>query len=259
MIGRVRELGKAPGIIVHFGSERVPWMVRASLMNSEENAVFLVQLMRAGLTAIGRRRDEFADLDRLVEGLPDGLVVIDRDLVVRWANRAFLDLVQVGSDGGVLGQRLDRWMNRPGADLRVLLANLRRNGSVRLFATTLQGQFGTVADVEISASGDLEQAPHHVCVMARDVGRRLSTAQSTRADILNGSAALQAGTTSLRDLVRDAVRVVERHYIEETLDMVEGNRTAAAELLGLSRQSLYTKLNRHGIEASASALQEDGD
>lgn len=259
MIGRVREHGKAPGIIVHFGPERVPWMVRASLMNSGENSVFLVQLTHAGLGAISRGPDELADLDRLVEDLPDGLVVIDRDLVVRWANRAFLDLVQVGAEGGVLGQRLDRWMNRPGADLRVLLANLRRNGSVRLFATTIQGQLGTVAEVEISASGDLENAPHHVCILARDVGRRLSTDRPKRAEVLNGSAALQAGTTSLRDLVRDAVRVVERHYIEAALDMVEGNRTAAAELLGLSRQSLYTKLSRHGIEASASAPQEDAD
>ena len=43
--------------------------------------------------------------------------------------------------------------------------------------------------------------------------------------------------------------------------MVDGNRTAAAELLGLSRQSLYEKLNRYEMDGhSKSALERsDGD
>ena len=38
--------------------------------------------------------------------------------------------------------------------------------------------------------------------------------------------------------------------------MSEGNRTAAAELLGLSRQSLYEKLGRYELEASHRAGSE---
>jgi DNA-binding NtrC family response regulator len=34
------------------------------------------------------------------------------------------------------------------------------------------------------------------------------------------------------------------------LELTGDNRTAAAELLGLSRQSLYTKLKRYDIDSS---------
>jgi DNA-binding NtrC family response regulator len=33
--------------------------------------------------------------------------------------------------------------------------------------------------------------------------------------------------------------------------MANGNRTSAAEILGLSRQSLYAKLNRYNLDGSS--------
>jgi len=51
----------------------------------------------------------------------------------------------------------------------------------------------------------------------------------------------------LLELVRDSSGLIERHCIEGALERVHGNRTAAAEILGMSRQSLYAKLSRYGI------------
>ena len=45
-------------------------------------------------------------------------------------------------------------------------------------------------------------------------------------------------------------QIVEDHYVQEALELAGGNRTATAEILGLSRQSLYAKLNRYGLEAT---------
>ena len=53
--------------------------------------------------------------------------------------------------------------------------------------------------------------------------------------------------------VRDTVGVVERHCIETALELAEGNRTATAEILGVSRQSLYEKLNRYDMEGVTKA------
>lgn len=57
------------------------------------------------------------------------------------------------------------------------------------------------------------------------------------------------GETSLKRLVSETVGVVERHYIEAALATTAGNRSAAAKMLGLSRQSLYMKLARYDIGA----------
>jgi DNA-binding NtrC family response regulator len=62
---------------------------------------------------------------------------------------------------------------------------------------------------------------------------------------------LDDGETPLKTLVQAAVAVVERHYVETALRMTDGNRTAAAERLGLSRQSLYAKLNRYGLDGGS--------
>lgn len=49
----------------------------------------------------------------------------------------------------------------------------------------------------------------------------------------------QIGKSALRSLVKNTVSIVEQHYVNQALEIAGGNRTATAELLGLSRQSLY--------------------
>jgi len=44
--------------------------------------------------------------------------------------------------------------------------------------------------------------------------------------------------------------------VKQALELAGENRTATAELLGLSRQSLYAKLNRYGLEDKGSDAEE---
>jgi DNA-binding NtrC family response regulator len=55
------------------------------------------------------------------------------------------------------------------------------------------------------------------------------------------------GRVPLKDLVREATDAIERLCIEAALDLTGDNRASAAEMLGLSRQSLYVKLRRYGL------------
>ncbi len=55
------------------------------------------------------------------------------------------------------------------------------------------------------------------------------------------------GRVPLKDLVREATEVIERLCIEAALELTGDNRASAAEMLGLSRQSLYVKLRRYGL------------
>jgi transcriptional regulator PpsR len=226
--------------------------VRASLMTGEPGPMFLVQLASADSASpeVQRPGQVPTPLEDFIDRLPEAFVVIDRDGTVRKANRAFLDLVQISSESRVLGEQLSRWLSHPGADMTVLLANIGRHGSVRLFSTGLQGEFGNETAVEISAVGNTPEKPSLIALFIRDVGRRMPQADDA-AGLQSALAAVieQSGNTPLRSLIRDTVGLVERHYIGAALQLAAGNRTAAAEMLGLSRQGFYKKLAQYGMDS----------
>lgn len=249
MVQRLRERGKAPGVLLHFGRKHTPLIVHASLLNSAQEEVLLVQLTPAKAGQAEADSSVQVHVEDLLEGGPDGFVVTDHEGNILHANRAFLALTQIGSEAAVLGENLGRWLGRPGADLTVLLANVLRMGAVRLFATALRGELGALVQTEVSAVGRGGRHGGIIGVFIRDVGRRPSAGDSGQGmDGLLESLTKQIGKTTLRKLVDDTVAVVEQRYIEAALDLTGGNRTAAAELLGLSRQSLYVKLARYMLE-----------
>ncbi len=254
MLHRVRDQGKAPGILVRLGPDREPTVVRASLLPSQDGLSYLLQLTpAAGSASLETGR---FPLDELVERSPDAFVVLDGTGCIEYANRAFLDLVQVGERASVVGERLGRWLGRPGADLAVLLASVARHGSVRLFSTSLQGELGVSTEVEIAATGETEGSARRIGAWIRDVSSRLpAPGGSERLVTALGSFSERIGRTSLPQLVKEAVRVVEQHYIQAALELTGGNRTAAAQLLGVSRQSLHAKLNRYGFEGLESSTR----
>ena len=261
MLQRVREQGKAPGLLVHVGLDRKPWMVRASLIAAETGQVFLLQLAAVGtVTQPDRRRKDSASIEDVLEYAPDAFVLVDEEGVIRRANRAFLELVELGAMGSVVGESLSRWLWQPGADLSVLLATFHRHRIVRLFSTTLHGELGTETEVEISAAGAPDAEPRNIGMVIRDVGRRLQASPDDgRLLSALGPVAEQLGRAPLRKLVDDTVGVIERYHIKSAIETAGGNRTAAAEILGLSRQSLYAKLKRYGLEQRSPAGREPSD
>ena len=68
-------------------------------------------------------------------------------------------------------------------------------------------------------------------------------------DLANAVDAMTAklGRVPLRALLRETSDVLERHFIEAALEQNNGNRSAAAKMLGISRQSLYVKLRKHHL------------
>ena len=60
------------------------------------------------------------------------------------------------------------------------------------------------------------------------------------------------GRLPLKDIVRETTDLIEQLCIEAALELTGDNRASAAEMLGLSRQSLYIKLRRFGLIEGAS-------
>lgn len=192
--------------------------------------------------------DSRPDTDELLAHSPDGFVVTDVEGRIISANGAFLDLVQLAGEQQARGRLLSEWIGRPGADLGVFLTTLRKFGAVRIMATAVRGEQGGAVEIEVSAAATNTE-PHRIGFIIRDVGRRLAHGPRGARDLSLAVEQLTSlvGRVALRDLQRDTSDLVERHFIEAALELTNDNRTAAAEVLGLSRQSLYVKMRRHQL------------
>jgi transcriptional regulator PpsR len=226
------------------GGEKI--MVRPVLLRQGADQQLLLHL-QGSLSRLVDNED-FDTLDAL-DHIPDGFVLADGEGRVLRCNQAFVAMVQASSESVVKGESLGRWLTRPGADLAVLLNALQTRSALRQFPTVLVGEDEADVEVEISAAVAPEADPPVLGMVLRDVSFRMSPA-TTGADNLNealSSLTHQLGRVPLKKLVRDTVSVVEQHFIDAALELTGGNRTAAADLLKLSRQSLYTKLNRYDV------------
>jgi transcriptional regulator PpsR len=238
----------------------------ASCFRQDAQTLFLVRFAEVepgGARAAGLRLSGGADggpLSALLAGAPDGFVVSDTAGLVVSANRAFLDLAQLGDEGQAVGRPLSEWLGRPGADLPVLLTMLKQHGVVRLVGTAVRGEHGTATEVELSAVCAADASPPAVAWTIRDVGRRVGGGTGGARDLTRAVEQLTGlvGRVSLPDLVRDTVEMVERHFVEAALELTGDNRTAAAEVLGLSRQSLYLKLRRHRLLPTEADAEQGG-
>lgn len=224
--------------------------VKASLFRQSDVSYILLRLLPVadnGEPAVASARGD--DALAVIERLPDGFVLVDEQRRVKRANAAFLEMVQVAGFDQLRDAAIDSWFERSSVDAGVLIANVREHGMVRRFPTVLRGSLGASEDVEITA----------VCVPG-DKGflYGLILRRSVRApsDLMPGEGlpARSAeqftdliGHMALKEVVRETTDVVERLCIEAALKLTGDNRASAAQMLGVSRQSLYAKMRRFGV------------
>ncbi len=257
LLGAIRAAGRADDVRARLAGHKEELLVSSSIFRQDGSALFLIRLTRiSGATDVPKMTWK---LLKLVENAPDGFVVTNSEGRILSANAAFLGMAQLASDHQSRNEPLDRWLGRPGVDLNVLISNLQRNGSIRLFASTLRGEFGTTTEVEISAASVMNSEKQCFGFAIRNVGRRLKSDSRPGPELPRSVAQLTelVGRVSLKDLVREATDLIERLSIEAALQMTSDNRASAAEMLGLSRQSLYVKLRRYGLAEPAAEIDDD--
>ncbi len=190
-----------------------------------------------------------ADLKDIVDLSPDGIVVLDDHGIIVDANQSFLGLIEQPTLENVAGTPISHWLGSPGGDSTLLLDSLKLCNRIRQFPTTVRGDLGGKTRAEISAMTGSGSDGDFVVCFVRDIGRRLEETDEAGMllEFLREMSA-QLGKSSLKEIVSTAVGLVERYYIEVALEAVIGNRTAAARMLGVSRQGLYDKLARYDID-----------
>jgi transcriptional regulator PpsR len=224
----------------------------AALFRQDRASHFLVRI-----TSLENSQVNVGDSSALmidaINRLPDGFVVTGPDLRILTVNASFLDMAHLPSLEQAKGQSLSQFLGRPGLDRNILHESLTRHGVISNFPTIMQTQFGETEDVDVCAVSVTDtQTP---CfgfsirrALRRDGVRALDRPQGP-VDLPRTPADMSelVGRVSLKEIVRDTTDVVERLCIEAALELSGNNRASAAEILGVSRQSLYSKLHRFGI------------
>lgn len=250
MLANVRAGGRAADVRARLADGNRELLVSASVFREERSTLLLLRATALDSDKLAElvpsSRTRYLDM---VEAALDGFLVTDTEGKVLAANPAFLDLVQVATEEQARGESLDSWLGRPGVDVNVLLAQLRERGSVRLFTTTLRGAHGSSVDVEICAVAMPANEPDCYGFTIRDIGPRVSAAQRAAPPLTRSVEQLTelVGRVPLKGIVRETSEIIERLCIEAALELTNDNRASAAEMLGLSRQSLYVKLRRYGL------------
>ena len=249
MLERLRTAGTAESVTVRVPGHTEPLSVTASQFRQDKTAYYLLRLGRPQDMAPVAANDGRLQLMKVLESAPDALVVTEFSGHILAVNQAFLDLAQLGSEDLARGQMLDKWLGRTGVEFRVLVSNLRQHGSVRLFATQMQGEQGGLTEVEISAVAVTTGAQRCLGFTIRDMGRRLNADGRGNKELPRSASQMTelVGRLPLKDIVRETTDLIEQLCIEAALQLTGDNRASAAEMLGLSRQSLYIKLRRFGI------------
>jgi transcriptional regulator PpsR len=183
------------------------------------------------------------------ETSPDGILITDLNGAVIAANSAYLDMACIQDIQQATGRRADRWLGRSIVDLDVLLSNIHPDRPLQLFSSVLRTELGTRLDIELSAVQTEHSGKPLILMFIRDVSRRIGAEESTEVHLPRSIEQItgRVGRVPLKQLVRESTDVIEALCIEAALKLTQDNRAAAAELLGLSRQSLYTKLRRFDI------------
>ena len=251
LFSTARSAGRVNTVSAHLAENGSQTSVSASLFRQEKTNCFLVRLGLDGSQTTSTGESAGEDLSDVISLLPDGFVVTDERQIILTTNGAFLDLAQLANESQAKGQSLSKWFSRSDLDVQVLMNSLRNHGTVRNFATELTGELGVREDVEVSAvsvpgkNGTIYGFSfRQVSAAAKRVERDLDDVEMHRSV---EQLTKLVGRVPLKEIVRETTDMIERMCIEAALDITQDNRASAAEVLGLSRQSLYVKLRRFDI------------
>ncbi|MDU8910951.1 transcriptional regulator PpsR [Aestuariicoccus sp. MJ-SS9] len=210
------------------------------------------------LTDTAAQHDDLSvNLGVLFKRGSDAMVFTSITGVIQTCNDSFLDLVDAAHLVDVKGRNLSEYLGRGQIDMSVLIENARRAGHMRMYSTKVMNDFGAKTAVELSVTYLNDRSEPELGFVIRDASRvdairkqPIQTSEESSRNVME-----LVGSASLKEIVSETTDVVEKMCIETAVNLTRNNRVAAAEMLGLSRQSLYVKLRKYGLLSRDS---EDG-
>lgn len=254
LLGNARATGKSGEIRARLLGTQSSTSVVATPFRADDAMRLLVRL-RALDTAPGAGTLN-QSIARLVDAASDGVVVTDSSGRIQVANPAFVALVGLAGESAAKGHPLMNWLSLADAPLAALVAKVRRDGIARHVESWVRRSGAPAAPVEIAAALLTEGDQECIGFTVRRVERAAQRAAFDEARDDGLAAALQAGIQTLaaslgqRDLaeiVRDATRLAEEHFMRLAMQRSRDDIPAAAALLGVSTDSLARRLRQPAV------------
>jgi transcriptional regulator PpsR len=180
----------------------------------------------------------------------DGIVFTNASGVISYVNESFLELLNTARGAEIVGRSLGDFLSKGQIDLAVMLENVHRAGQMRIYSTDLKNDFGLKTAVEVSMTKISSDTSKQVSFVIRETSRAEPPGPMRPAIASNDnnpSIAELVGSASLKEIVAETTDVIEKICIQTAVETTNNNKAAAAEMLGLSRQSLYVKLHKYGL------------
>jgi len=128
-----------------------------------------------------------------------------------------------------------------------LIESTLQTGRLKTFSTRLKSAHGSEVSVEIAATHLNDRPNPYFGFVIRNPARTEGQPTPVSREESLETAKSLVGTAPLKELVAATADVVEKMCIETAVELTNNNRVAAAELLGLSRQSFYVRLRKYGL------------
>ena len=224
--------------------------ISSSLFKLDKNSFLLVQISPKEKNQKKENNQSNNVLSAIDQG-PDGFVITDEKGLITYANVAFAEMVNLPNADIAVGENLISWLVRGRIDFSIMLKTLYQNGILKLFSTQLSGD-GPSLQVEISAVAFPLDDGQLFSFIIRSTGRRLNKSNSAPHQLSRSAEQLSelVGQVPLKEIVDETSSLIEKLCIESALNLTFNNRVSAAEMLGLSRQSLYVKMKKLNIGSS---------
>ena len=223
-----------------------PITISTALFRQSQQNYLLLRLMPQAAELSNSFNPTDRQVLEIVNRMPDAFVVTDSERRVLAANSAFVELMNLSGPNDAVGLPIDTWFDRPRVDCAVLMANIKEHRVVRRFATVLRSNFDQTENVEISAIQiqHLNEPVYGFAIRAESAANAALERENRSATQTDDQITRLVGQMPLRDIVRETTDIIEKLCIETALELTKQNRAMAAQMLGLSRQSFYSKLGK---------------
>ena len=220
--------------------------LKGTFFRSNEGVHTLIRLNNTANHKAPHAREKLY-LSDLYQKTTDAFVFIDEEGKIVDTNDSFLTLSENANVDEVVGKSFSAFLRNTATDLKILTDNSKKLGKIRNYATEFITAFGSKIPVTISSTWVSNEDDDFYGFILRDSSNIEFEKQNDNEQYSWEATTKLVGSAPLKELVAQTGDIAERICLETALNLTSNNKVAAADLLSLSRQSLYVKLRKHNL------------